>query len=690
MKKYKQNIDNYIIFLIFNGLVSFYLLLLLKFITDSFSLVSIINWIDLNTKKFILTYFIIFALLLFTAKIQIKWIRQLNNQNGWIIYLLKTFIILGISFIFALVTSIYLQYAQSLHNLPETILWISDNPAIYYIGLLLLLSLFIFTFSLIGNVYLSSFLTASILFLIGFAHYNKLNLRIEPLYPSDFMQIGQLKEVIPMVMNSFSVKDFIFILVIISVIIVLTFLLPKIRISLWTRGVLILFSVIVIYSFANFPNTFLNIFFDKAGVIVSKWNPLNTYDHNGFVIGFLANSSNKKLPIPEGYTKEKVLEIAQKYANNKINNSPNELPNIIYIMNESFWDPTRLENDKIKFSEDPLKNVRSLSKNYTSGYIYSPAFGGATANIEFEALTGFSTSFLNPGSIAYQEIVYRKNFIPSIVSDLERKGYESLAIHPYNRAFYKRSIVYNTFGFNEFRDMNTMKYQEKSGPMISDKSVSKEIIDHIRNTKDPSFIHAVTMQNHMPYNSGRYEENTIKVTGLPEEASSPLEVYSEGVKQADLALKYLIDELDELEEPTIIVFWGDHLPILGPYRSVYSDANFAQTNNDLLNDKLFSETPLLIYSNYNINKVELNTISPSYLAKIVYDLTGLEKPTFFNLLDELFKEIPGIKTNAKIGANQEFIKTLSPKQKELLNDYRLLQYDLLAGKQYTLDILYSN
>lgn len=100
-----------------------------------------------------------------------------------------------------------------------------------------------------------------------------------------------------------------------------------------------------------------------------------------------------------------------------------------------------------------------------------------------------------------------------------------------------------------------MKHKELAGDNVSDLSMSKEIIDELNKRKQPTFIHAVTMQNHFPYNPGRFEENQIEVNGLTEDASkAELEIYTEGVRRSDEALKYLIDQLDELERPTLLVF----------------------------------------------------------------------------------------------------------------------------------------
>lgn len=686
---FKEKLQNILLLLLINGSLTFTVLFIFGMITFSFDLVDLISWVDLNTKNFFLIFVLFFTIFTAFSSFHLRSIYMLKSKNKWIVTLFKYAFLLMTTLFFSIISNLLLQYFQFLKNHEQAMGWLLNHKEIFYISLFFIILVFLFTFAIIGNIYISTLITTAGLFLLGFAHYNKLNLRIEPLYPSDFKQISHLKDVVPMVISNFSIINFIIVICLFILIIILLKYLPKMKIHLWVRVLLLAVTTICIIFYANFPNTFLKDYFVKSGVLISKWNPLTTYSTSGFTLGFISNISKVKQPVPKNYSKEKVIEIAKKYVNQEKENSSKKsiTPNIIYLMNETFWDPTRMPN--VKFSDDPMPNVRSLSKDFTSGYIYSPAFGGATANVEFEALTGLSVSFLNPGTMAYQEIVYKKPFIPSIVSDLETKGYDTLAIHPYNGAFYKRNQVYNTFGFNQFLDMNSMEHTEMVGGRISDDSLTEEIYSHLKDAEKPTFIHAVSMQNHMPYNSGKYAKNTIEIEGLPLNSKTQLEVYTEGVKQADAALKSLIDKIEKLDQPTIIVFWGDHLPILGNNKSVYKEAGFAQSDNDLLNDKLFSETPLVIYSNYDLKKRNLNSISPIYLATILYDMIGLEKPHYFNFLEKVYNEIPGLKQNAKFDKNQKFIQKLSVKQNKLLSDYKLLQYDLLIGKQYTKDILFQ-
>lgn len=671
-----------------NGIFAFLLLFSIKLFRNRFSIDNFIYWMQEDTKKMALYLIILFSLLFSTIKIQLKLLARLEQHHPKVLIGFKYLFIFIFSFAASMIVNYYFQYFQMMKDPILTSEWIMSNISIYMAGVLYILFIFLLAYALLGNLYISSLITSFLLLAIGYIHYNKLNIRVEPLYFSDYKQIQALKDVIPMITEYISVGQIIFIVLLFIGMGFLSRFLPKLKIALWMRGIIFVVVVTMLYSYTNFPKTFMNNFVQNSHVAIVKWNQIENYEVNGFLFGFLSNIHSDILEKPQTYSKAYVQKTAEKYVHASEKDTENETdnkPNIIYLMSESFWDPLKLDAE---FSADPLINLRPLMEEHVSGALLSPAFGGATANVEFEALTGLSTSFLKTGSIPYQEAVTKQSFIPTIASDLEEKGYRTLAIHPYNRVFYKRNHVYNTFGIDEFIDEEGMKHQERTpGGVITDESLSYEILDQIKKTDEPLFIHAVSMQNHMPYNPGAYEENQIKIAGLSEESVAMLEVYTEGIRRADEALQLLVDELEELDEPTIIVFWGDHLPILGADQAIYKEAGF-ETEDKKMTTRKYSETPLLIYSNFADVQEDIGTVSPNYLASIVYDLIGFDKPAFYNLLDELLEEIPGLRYNLRMDSTQEFITELNEKQEELLEDYKLLVYDLLIGEQYSISILY--
>lgn len=598
-------------------------------------------------------------------------------------------------FLIAHTMSLLYVLMQSNLNFLETISWIYRHIGHFTLSLVLIYVVYIFMYNVLGKLFLSVVLTSCSFAIVAVVNYYKLIFRGDPLYPSDFTQIGHMQSVIPMVMDYFSLK---YILVGIGCIggciVVLMYLrkhIVTVKIHLGVRVLLILGSICILYGYANYTNTFMNKLFQKWDVNFILWDQNGNYAENGLVLGFISNLDTTVAEKPKEYSKDNIVQIAnnikKQYKSQTVNEKQAEKPNVIFIMSEAFWDPIKLTN--LSFSEDPVSNLHHYIENFPGGQTISPTFGGNTANTEFEALTSYSMSFLKPGSIPYQQVVTNQNSIPSIVSELKNDGYQAKAIHAFGRTFFKRDNVYDTLGFDNFNAQDTMKNTDIDGDYISDLSMSKEIIDELNKAKKPTFIHAVTMQNHFPFTPGKFGETKIKISGLTEDSAAELETYTEGLRRSDEALQYLIEQINDLDRPTLLVFFGDHLPSLGVNKSIYKEAGYIK-NEKTINERLaMAETPLLIYGNYNLPNDNLGMVSPIYFSNLVFDYAGINKSPFYQFLSELHKEVPVLRDELKVNGKGEVIENLTDKQKEMLKQYELIQYDLLVGKQYSKDILFS-
>lgn len=637
-----------------------------------------------HTKVSLIITIIIYVILLFTLPFQKK---QLNiakekiNINSRIYKIVYSIILIATLSLFL---NFILQLFQMQLNIDHTILWIWNHKKAFLLGSILLFFIGLLILSIIGEIHISNFFYMSLVIILGLVHYLKLKFRGEPFYPADFRQITHLTDVSEMVFSFLSLPSIILIIVLLIIIIILLLALPKHTIKWSSRLVFFTIAISMTFSYFQYPKTFMKQVFAENLKTVG-WNQVLNYEQNSAIMGFVLNFTSDSVDKPEDFSKQKVEEITNRIVK-KTNTKETafqvdlkEKPHIIFLMSEAFWDPTQIE--ELNFSEDPIPNIHSYMENYTSGHILTPMFGGGTANVEFEALTGFSMNFIKAGAVPYQSLFDKKSFVPSIVSQLEDDDYNTLAIHPYNGVFYKRNMVYNSLGFNKFFDMDTMKHQDPLGPYISDMGLTKEIIDQIQTSKKPTFIHAVSMQNHFSYVHEKYGENKIKVNGLTTDDAYQLEVYTEGLRNTDIATKKLIDYLDTIDKPVILVFWGDHLPILGNNKSVYKDINFANILENEQRNKEYYKTPFFIYTNYEIEHQSLGTMSPNYLGPLTFEMIGKKSPPYYQFLKEVYEEIPGLKNDIKLNHNEEVINELSSKQQELLNEYKIIQYDLLVDKQ---------
>lgn len=578
----------------------------------------------------------------------------------------------------------------------EAMNWIYLYNMQFILSFVAIYAIYILVYNLIGKVFLSMILTSCTLVILGIVNYLKLIFRGDPLYPSDFTQIMHMQSVIPMVMDYFSWSYiFVIILSIVACIVAGIYMrryIQNVKTHLGIRALLVVGSIFVLYAYGNFANTFMNKVFQKSGVDFVLWDQNENYASNGFVLGFISNLDTTVMEKPKNYSKENMLQIAndikKQYSGNIGSQKKKEKPNIIFVMSESFWDPTKATN--LSFSEDPVPNLHHYIENFPGGQTISPTFGGNTANVEFEALTSYSMSLLKPGSIPYQQVITNKKEIPSIPTALKKEGYYTSAIHSFGRTFFKRDDVYKVLGFDKFNAADTMENVDVDGDYISDLAMSKEIIAELEKQKQPTFIHAVTMQNHFPFTEGRFGENLIEISGLEnEESKGELETYTEGLRRSDEALQYLIEQLDNLDRPTLLVFFGDHLPSLGTNKSFYKENGYI-TNEKTPSERLaMAQTPLLMYANFDMPNDNLGVVSPIYFSNLIFDYAGLNKSLFYQFLSAFYKEIPVLRDELKIDKNGEVINDLTKKQKEMLEQYKMLQYDLLVGNQYSKDILFK-
>ncbi|WP_163193932.1 LTA synthase family protein [Clostridium thermarum] len=598
------------------------------------------------------------------------------------------------SFIISVVACFILQFFQLSHNIWAVTNWIVQNIGIFVLSFVFIFFLQLFLLSIIGNLYYSSTVTFIILVAIGYSNSKKISVLGEPLYPIDFYQIRNIKSLFEMIGGSVSLLHIIGILLLCGTFVYLYKKLPKMKVSIRLRVITFTLSIFVIYSYLHFSEGFINVLAAGAGVEVVLWNQPENYETNGFVFGLLSNLENNVMEEPEAYSEETINQIVEKYKlkANEYNKQRNvltkgEKPNIIFVMDETFWDPTRLES--LSFSEDPIKELYEIMSKHSSGLLLSPEFGGNTANVEFEALTGLSMYNLIPSSIPYQQSLSKESAFPSIVSLLEDKGYDTLAIHPYKKVFYSRDSVYSALGFNSFLGETDMKHISRlsKNAYVSDQAVVDEILDKLKSTDSPIFIHAVTMQNHLPIQTGRHGTNSINITGLDGELKEELETYSQGIKQSAIAMKNLTDALSELTEPTIVVFFGDHLPSFST--SVYEEAGFTKADPHE-SERLKSETPLFIYSNFSMEKRALNTMSPAFLGVTLLDMLEQPLSPYYAMLQDIKSRIPGLKLDVMVDSNNNIKMELTAEEKSLLEEYKLIQYDLLKGKKYSCPLMFND
>ncbi len=407
------------------------------------------------------------------------------------------------------------------------------------------------------------------------------------------------------------------------------------------------------------------------------WNTSSNESLNGFLLSFLLNIDEMKLEKPSGYSVERVNKIAGNITKNE--DSGEVRPNIIFIMNEAWSDLRVLGN--LETSAEYMPFTDSLFVNTVKGYTYVNILGGLTANSEFEALTGDTTSFLAPGVVAYQ--MQADHEMPSIATVLSNDGYQTMAMHPNIGFAWNRDKVYEYFGFDEFIDVNGFQTEylyTGDGAMISDECNFNEIIwqyEH-KESDTPLFLFDVTIQNHSPYYYNTDIDVYLKKVGNTDAVdigyTTDAETYLSLMKKTDEAFEKLIGYFEDADEPTVICMFGDHQPALddGFYEAMFKDRGLSDEEQTALKYM----TPYVIWANYDIDMKDYGNISANYLGAVLLDVTKVRTSQYFSFLLDLMTYYPEISHR-----NVESII-----EDERITDYRILEYNHLVSKNIQVSV----
>ena len=377
---------------------------------------------------------------------------------------------------------------------------------------------------------------------------------------------------------------------------------------------------------------------------------------------------------------------------------------MVYVLSESFSDPSRVPG--LKTNKDSMPNIRKIKAGTTSGLMLSSGYGGGTANLEYMGLSGLSmANFESSLSSPYQQLVPSQHWTPTI-NQLWGAPANSLGYHPYESRMYSRATNYKKFGFSHFYTLtgpDVIKYQDKidESPYVSDKSSYDSALEGIKSGKTNKFIQIITMQNHMPYHEW-YENNDYtaeSTTGTPlgDDEQQSIETYQKGVEITDQATQEFLNELDALDKPVTVVFYGDHLP--GIYSSASEDGN---------NSLALHLTDYFIWSNKASssqgNKAsDAAYSSPNFFVAQAADHMNAKVSPYLAFLTEMHSKIAAMEPpvvnkiqgwdripegqNIYLDQNGNPMSTddFDKETKQLLADYKLIQYDITAGKNYLKD-----
>ena len=348
-------------------------------------------------------------------------------------------------------------------------------------------------------------------------------------------------------------------------------------------------------------------------------------------------------------------------------------PNVIVVFSESFWDVSKLNG--IKFNKDITPNYHRLQQEGKLIEMISPSYGGISANVEFEILTGGSLNYFSKGYIPYMQMYSKKSKNnPSVIKEFKNNGYKTVILNASSKDMFQCDNVYNYYGVDERHHL----YDEitTTDRYVSDEYITDEIIKYFenKNANEKTFYFAITMGGHMPYYEARYKKYDFEVekSKYNKEITGTIKSYSQGIYMADQQLGRLYDYIQTLEEETIIVFFGDHLPHLQTQSGKDALFEIDYLNNDYDLESVYKQfnTDALILSNYDIEYDDTKYLSADLLLPYVMNNMDLNLSNFYEWLYTTKESLPSSNYVVSISNDGQLHYTLGL-QNEMKETYEL-------------------
>ena len=543
--------------------------------------------------------------------------------------------------------------------------FVIDSPSLFILNYLPILLFMLMLYFISGNCIFASGIPFMIFTAAAFANRTKSTLRQDPLVPSDLSVITEVKSILQNYDKIYMILAIAAVLITLAII-ALAFLFLKKSDKLTVKKRILgaggCIACFVIMFSTVYSNTELYNSYAVDGNIYFK---VNQYISKGFLYSFIYDINNLKVEKPSSYNPEAFNAIDDTAESTELNDISK--PNIVMIMSEAFSDISNSES--INFDEygDPLEFYNQFINrdDVISGHIVVPNFGGGTSDTEFDVLTGCSTKYIDSSQVSYNFIRKPMEAMPRLLKNI---GYDTLAIHPGYGWFYNRTNVYKNMGFDDFiyLEEDFDPSTQNKGGYISDEVTTQSIIDnfenHVKNNDDPLFEFCVTIQNHGPYEE-KYENlktNFSTDIQLTDDEKAIYSGYFQGIDDADAQIETLVNYFESIDEPVVLIFFGDHLPGFSNGMSYFSQfrPDIDLNGNQWQQMKAY-ETPFFIWANdvalkttnfsenaKNIKMPVNYIISSFYLGTTVMELLDMGNISpLFGFVNELRGSLPVASSN---------------------------------------------
>lgn len=415
----------------------------------------------------------------------------------------------------------------------------------------------------------------------------------------------------------------------------------------------------------------------NTGLNDTLFNAKYMHSKDGFFVSFILDIHFLQIEEPKNYSDEYALSLLNEQEVEKVE-TPEELPDIIAIMDETFSDPAVL--GEFETNKDYMPFVHSILRgevaNTISGYADVSVLGGNTANSEFEFLTGNSMAFFPNGSVPYLQ--YIRDGISTIVPQLEEYGYTTYGTHPYRAKGWNREFIYDLMGFDYRYFQGSFPFEDKLRNYVSDEADFKSILEWRNNTEGPFFMFNVTMQNHSNY-GGDFDNFDPQIVAKFKNTYSNkyLNKYLSLMYETDQDVASLLSELSHSDRKTIVVFWGDHQPNDYVVRPIYKEYGLDFDNQTYEQQQQRQKTPFFIWANYDIHEQTNVEISLNYLNILLFETAGLQLDEYQTFRKNLWQgQIPMMNAVGYRNDDGDLVEyDDAPEEiQNLLNEYQNIQY----------------
>ena len=544
---------------------------------------------------------------------------------------------------------------------------------------------------IVRRIHIAAILTAVAVLGFGIATYHLLVFRGTPILPWDFNSLGTAMEVAEGYALIVTNKILQSVMLVVISLRFFSMIKPDYKIET-AKGKILGRAVPALVAMVLFTAIIPFDVLTSLDINIIAWNQPKTTRRTGVTAAFFGNLKFIMVKKPEEYSAGKVEELKaeiEKIEKPKAIGKPEEKPTIIVVMNEALADVQGSTGYNIQFIKDDIPYIRELmeSNDTVSGAVYASVFGGDTCNSEYEFLSGNSTLFFPTSSKPYQQYVGREQ--TTLVSSLISQGYDAIAIHPGAEAAWQRNRVYPFFGFEKFvyRDIFDVEIEDVR-QYASDKSCYEQVIFEYENRKDsgnPLFIFNVTIQNHGGYREKDFEDEKYIEYSQSGNSYAAIDQYMTLTKKSDKDLKMLIDYFENEEKPALILFYGDHWPMLSD-KFMAEALDIEDMENRTVEEIMRSHRiPYFMWANYPLSQdAEIQKeVSLNQLAPLLVRAAGLELTPYQKYLTNMSKVLPVITGVGMIDAKGGYYQPdeESP-YTELIKDYAVLIHNNVFDKDY--------